>query len=269
MNLKTVKILAVTSFLLLLGVVIGCIKHVIPTPPPPSANVTLKSGLLLYLPFDGNIADSSGNHNATAIINMVDSGGGLTTDEHGKANSAWGSNGSGTYIRVTNNGSINYDSTFSLSFNVMVNANNLAREAFVCFDNTANAYGPGIATGLTIPNYHNYFFGVQDSSAGCDNIGSYTSKIADTSLFIPQSGVWYNIVNIYKNGTEYVYVNGQFMESKNNVLNHIGLICPQSTVNIGYWWDQDMESLNGKIDEIRLYNRVLTIDEISTLANKL
>jgi hypothetical protein len=53
------------------------------------------------------------------------------------------------------------------------------------------------------------------------------------------------------------------------VLNHIGLICPQSTVNIGYWWDQDMESLNGKIDEIRLYNRVLTVDEVSALANKL
>lgn len=268
MNLKTVKILAVASFLLIIGVVIGCIKHVIPTPPPPSANVTLKSGLLLYLPFDGNIADSSGNHNATAIINMVDSGGGLTTDEHGKANSAWGSDGSGSYIRVTNNGSINYDSTFSVSFNVMVNFNSV-REAFVCFDNTANAYGPGIATGLTLPGLSNYFFGVQDSSAGCDNIGSYTSKIADTSLFVPQSGVWYNIVNIYKNGTEYVYVNGRFMESKNNVLNHIGLICPQSTVNIGYWWDQDMESLNGKIDEIRLYNRVLTIDEISALANKL
>jgi hypothetical protein len=272
MNTKTVRILAGTSLLLVLGIVFGCIKHVIPIPPPPGPSTTLKHGLLLYLPFDGNVADSSGNNNASVILNNSSgAGGGLTSDEHGNASSAWGSNGTGAYVKVTNNGSINYDSAFSVSFNVMVNSNTpyQGRQAFVTFVTTANAYGPGIATGLTVPNYTNYFFGVQDTSAGCDNVGSYSSKIADTSTFAPQAGVWYNIVNVYLNGTAYVYVNGQLIGTRSNALNHAGLICPQSTVNVGYWWDQDHESLNGAIDEIRLYNRVLTVDEISYLANKL
>lgn len=270
MNSKTVKILTGTTLLLVLGIVYGCIKRVIPIPPPPSTSTssTLKNGLLLYLPFNGSIADSSGNNNPTAIVGVTSGNGGLTTDENGNANSAWGSNGSGAYVKVTNNGSIKYDSNFTVSFNVMVNSNTpyAARQAFLTFVTTSDAYGPGIATGLTVPNYTNYFFGVQDESAGCDNIGSYTSKIADTTTFIPQAGVWYNIVNVYKAGVEYVYINGQLIGTDTNPLNHVGLICPQSTINVGYWWDQDNESLNGKIDEIRLYNRVLTTDEISQLA---
>lgn len=270
MNSKTVKILTGTTLLLVLGIVYGCIKRVIPIPPPPStgSSSTLKNGLLLYLPFNGSIADSSGNNNPTAIVGLTNNNGGLTSDGQGNANSAWGSNGTGAYVKVTNNGSIKYDSNFTVSFNVMVNSNTpyAARQAFLTFVTTSDAYGPGIATGLTVPNYTNYFFGVQDESAGCDNVGSYTSKIADTTTFIPQAGVWYNIVNVYKAGVEYVYINGQLIGTDTNPLNHVGLICPQSTINVGYWWDQDNESLNGKIDEIRLYNRILTTDEISQLA---
>jgi hypothetical protein len=268
MNLKTVKTLGLISFVLVLGIAVACIKHVIPTPPPPGPSVTLKSGLLLYLPFDGNIADSSGNNNATAIINTVDSGGGLTTDANGKANSAWGSNGTGTYIKVTNNGSSQYDSSFSLSFNVMVNVNNYVRQSFVSDVNTTTSYGPGFAAGLSVPGSLNYCFGVDDTTAGCgNNNGGNLSNVADTANFIPQTGVWYHVVNVYQQGTLYVYVNGQLTGGKTNLLNHSAQDCPQATINVGYWWDQDKESLNGKIDEIRLYNRSLTIDEISALAN--
>ncbi|HVV05477.1 MAG TPA: hypothetical protein VHC96_14700, partial [Puia sp.] len=42
----------------------GCRKTT-PEPPPPTDSVNLKSGLLLYLPFNGDFADSSGNNNPT------------------------------------------------------------------------------------------------------------------------------------------------------------------------------------------------------------
>lgn len=269
MNIKTVKILLGTGLLLVMGIVYGCIKRVIPIPPPPStgSSSTLKNGLLLYLPFNGSIADSSGNNNPTAIVGLTNNNGGLTSDENGNANSAWGSNGTGAYVKVTNNGSINFDSTFSLAFDVMVNANSYVRQSFVSMVNTSDAYGPSFASGTTVPNYLNYAFGADDSSAGCGNTNQYNqSNVADTSNFVPQAGVWYHIVNVYNRGTIYVYINGALQGTRTNPLNHSALDCPSSTINVGYWWDQDNESLNGKIDEIRLYNRVLTSDEISQLA---
>src|SRR6185437_8576638 len=45
----------------------------------PDPTVNLAKGLLLYLPFSGNIADSSGNNNATTALN----GASLTFDTHG------------------------------------------------------------------------------------------------------------------------------------------------------------------------------------------
>jgi hypothetical protein len=35
---------------------------------------------------------------------------------------------------------------------------------------------------------------------------------------------------------------------------------------VGGWWDGDPASLNGTMDEVRLYNRVLTANEINFLA---
>ena len=46
------------------------------TKPDPTVNLT--KGLLLYLPFSGNIADSSGNNNPTLASGSV-----LTYDAHG------------------------------------------------------------------------------------------------------------------------------------------------------------------------------------------
>jgi hypothetical protein len=44
------------------------------------------------------------------------------------------------------------------------------------------------------------------------------------------------------------------------------LLCPASQIIVGGWWNNDMETPNGKIDEIRLYNRVLNADEIAELS---
>src|SRR5882757_555509 len=64
------------------------------TKPDPTVNLT--KGLLLYLPFSGNIADSSGNNNATMAVGNV-----LTYDTHGWADNAFGSTGNGERIYVT------------------------------------------------------------------------------------------------------------------------------------------------------------------------
>jgi len=267
MNLKTVRTLAIVSFLLLLAGTFACIKRVTPIPPPVPPSFTLKNGLILYLPFNGSIADSSGNGNVVTLIDAA-GGGALTADDHGNANSAWGNPGNGSYLAVTNNGSIKFDSAFSISYNVMVNS--YQRQAFVTMVDLTQAFGPSFSTGLTAPGLSNFLFGANDSSGGCDNTNDgVAANVTDTSSWVPNLGVWYNVISTYRKGAIYEYVNGIQVGHTSNPLNTSALLCPNSTVNIGAWWNSDLENLNGTIDEVRLYNRVLTVDEISALAKNL
>jgi hypothetical protein len=222
----------------------------------------------LYLPLNGTIADSSGNNNTVALIDSA--GPVFTADENGKANSAFYANGTGQWLQVTNNGSIQFDTAFTLSFNFLVNfVSAYQRQTFVTMVNTTDAYGPTFAAGLSVPGLTNFCFGVDDSSAGCDNTNAYDPQdVADTSTFTPAALTWYNVVCIYNKGTITEYVNGQLVGSKNNPLNHIAQLCPSSTINVGMWWVSDPLALSGSVDEVRLYNRTLTLSEINSLAGK-
>src|ERR1700733_10397225 len=71
----------------------------------PDPTVNLYKGLLVYLPFSGNIADSSGNNNATEAVN----GPVLSYDAHGYANNAFGAS-SGHEQTPTKKGSIHFNS---------------------------------------------------------------------------------------------------------------------------------------------------------------
>jgi hypothetical protein len=231
-------------------------------PPPPDPTVNLRMGLLLYLPFDGNIADSSGNGNPTTAVG----GNVLTYDARGYANNAFGSNGSGTRIKVTNNGSINFDTAFSLSYDVMINTP--TTQVFISMVNTSTGLGPSFEVGASLATLPNTDFYVNDVSASCDSAGETPpdnpASLTDTS-FVPQPGAWYNVIAIYHKGTIQTYVNGVL----NSTLSGPGtaaLLCSSSDIVIGGWWDGGGDNMNGKLDEIRLYDRVLTPHEITTLA---
>ena len=265
MKSRSAKIVAALSILVILGSVAACIKRTVPiTPPPVPVPLTLKTGLLLYLPFNGNFADSSGHNNPDTAYN----GAALTTDEHGNANSAFNATGAGQKLEVTNNGSIQFDSAFTVSYNFMIYAS--GHQVFLSMVRPDNAFGPTFDCGQSTIGYPNFTWGVDDATDGCDNTNYMNPKnVGDTTPFVPLPASWYNVVCTYSKGTITTYVNGQFISSKNNPLNTKALLCPASKFIVGAWWDSDPESFNGKIDEIRLYSRVLTADEINYLAKSL
>jgi hypothetical protein len=260
---------------------IGCTKNANPTPPvqdtvtivktdtvtvppAPDPTVNLTKGLLLYLPFNGSIADSSGNNNPTYAVGNV-----LTYDAHGYANSAFGNNGSNAKLVVTNNGSIQFDTAFSLSYDFMTTvASAWNRQALVTMVDTLNGSGPSFVASMSLVGESNLDFYVNDVSASCDSAGNSPvndpAAITDTSI-VPQLNTWYNVICVYFKGSTTVYVNGQ----QTNFIKRAGtaaLLCPTSSIVIGGWWNGDLIPLNGKMDEVRLYNRVLTPHEIVALA---
>ncbi|HEY4064270.1 MAG TPA: LamG domain-containing protein [Puia sp.] len=257
-----------------MGLFWACAKNSTPAPPihdtvtvhktdtflKPVDTPNLKIGLLLYLPFNGSFADSSGNANPTA----ASTGTTLTYDMHGYSSSAYGDNGGGHYVLVTNNGSIKFDTAYSISFDFMQRSPGL--QAFLSMVNYTTGYGPSFTVGTTNPGLPNFDIGINDSTAGCDNYGlTDPNKMSDTTTFIPQSERWYNAICTYRKGSVSVYINGQLISTKTSTGTHAH-VCPSAQIVVGGWWSGGAESINGVLDEVRLYNRVLSAKEISWLS---
>jgi len=87
----------------------------------------------------------------------------------------------------------------------------------------------------------------------------------NTSTFelVPES--WYNVICVFSSGVSKIYVNGSLVSSKTSADN-MAHICPESELIIGGWWKNDPTSLNGKIDEVRIYDRSLNSDEVNELS---
>ncbi|HEY4064271.1 MAG TPA: LamG domain-containing protein [Puia sp.] len=220
----------------------------------------LKIGLLLYLPFNGSFADSSGNANPTLVV----AGASLTYDMHGYANAAFGGTGNGERIKVSNNGSIKFDTAYSISYDFMQRAVNY--QVHLSMVNTSNGYGPTFLTGTSVPGMPNFDVAGNDTLAGCDNTGlGQPNRLNDTTGFIPQMESWYNAILIYHKGSLQTYINGKLISTKTGNGTK-ALLCPSSQIVIGGWWDGGPLSLNGKLDEVRLYNRVLNAKEIAWLS---
>ncbi|AKG91304.1 WD40-like repeat protein [Geoglobus ahangari] len=78
----------------------------------------------------------------------------------------------------------------------------------------------------------------------------------------PQAGVWYHVVGTYDGKTQRIYINGVL----NNEVNDTFTINTNSyPLTIGYKVALDNSYLNGVVDDVRIYNRALTPEEVKML----
>jgi hypothetical protein len=242
----------------------------------PDSTVNIGKGLVLYLPFNGSFADSSGNGNTVTAVN----GATLDYDMHGYANSAFNATGNGERLIVSNNGAYKVDTAFSVSCDFMIRSaayysggyDFSGLQVFLSIVNVSTGTGPTFDMGMTVPNEPQYFtFGVNGAQgADCSGYGyNNPSNIPDSTHFIPQLGSWYNVVCTYSKNTTTVYVNGQLVSSMTNPNTSSVVFCSDANFVVGGWWNgggSGFEGIRGKLDEVRFYNRVLTPHEITWLA---
>lgn len=284
MNIK--KLILAAGILTLIAY-FGCSKNPNPTPPVHDTVTVIKTdtllvpkvvdtpnltnGLVLYLPFNGSMADSSGNGSKVGILD----GATLGYDLHGYPQSAFNSTGAGTRLVVANNGAYAVDTAFSLSFDFMIrsnpyylgggNYNNLM--CFLSIVDTANGNGPTFSVGMVNPSLpQNFQFSLNSSASNCGS-PSNANLIdnADTTNFVPQLGSWYNAICTFTNGKASVYINGQLISTATLAFSSV-LFCSSANLVVGGWWNGGPENVNGEMDEVRMYNRTLTAAQIAWLS---
>ena len=221
-----------------------------------SAQGSLSKGLVLYLPFNGNTLDLSGNGN-----HATNYGATFASDASGRSNCAYSFNGTSYYMKILNSTTLQVDSNISLCAKVKV-------QGFY----TGTCYGNSlIAKGRSDFIAGNYGLRFASPSAGCsyydattqDYVGFcntyYPFTLADTKPYIIANN-WDCLVFTFDGDSARMYVNGVLRHKfkggatigKNTEDVYLGYI---NNPSYPYWY-------KGVMDEVRIYKRALTSSEV-------
>jgi hypothetical protein len=208
----------------------------------------LTNGLVAYYPFNGNANDVSGNG-----LNGTVYGATLTSDWFGNPDSAYNFDGSDDYISCGSGALTNFSSTDRFSL-----------EAFIRHF-TSSTFDAIVARHDDRKSTFNYAIGVIDNKFVLIADQSYIDSIWLRSDTVLTDGLWYHVVGVYDNKTMTVYVNGT--QDGSAIFPAAGQGDSLAGLYIGktgYWSGYpDDRYFNGVIDEVRIYNRALTDQEIS------
>lgn len=216
---------------------------------------SLNDGLVAYYPFNGNARDESGNNN-----NGVINGATLTTDRFGIANKAFSFDGINDNIVIANSNSLNPS---EISICAWINSYGINSQILQKSDPT-NA--TQLSYRITYEDEFQGFKGLHSSWGTGKCSGQEQGGFWSPRGIIPQN-IWSFItVTITSSGQLKQYYNGKEIGSSTK-----GPFIPcnnsKATLRIGgLHWQNDPEWFSGKIDEVRIYNRILSDAEISFLS---
>jgi len=200
------------------------------------------TGLVGYWPFCGNANDESGNGN-----NGTNNGAALTTDRFGNTNSAYNFSGGS---------SVNVPMTLLL--------HNLPVRTFSCWFNANGAQNGGRIYETTYLNGGIGMYNGNVLDAWYSN-GTYECNV--TNINAGNLNEWHNLVYVTDSNTGLgsIYLDGVFIASRNGLPS----TSPSNWLNnfLRFGLGAQGESFNGIIDDIGIWNRALTQQEITNLYN--
>jgi|GEM_PF-4557150 len=208
--------------------------------------------LLAFYPFSGSAQDVYGQNHGQVF------GASLTTDRFGRANQAYVFNGFYSYIRV--NGASFRQPTYTYSFWAQLDRT----PSFNSCDYLLTVGGWNGDQGISISNGGN---GVTGWTFGSYLINPVPAVAFVSDGGLPQVGRWYHLTAVREPTQLRFYVNGMLVAqtSTQGRAPYYG-IDPVVTFGGRFTNMQDFH-FNGKLDDIRIYNRPLTTAEVVALYN--
>ncbi len=204
------------------------------------------NGLVGYWPFNGNANDESGNGNHGTVNGTT-----LSADRNGSANSAYNFAGNPNSISV--NQSNHPTGNVEISYSIWLNPSLLSTvdaSAIICI----GSISVGNGTSAIFCRSNNIYY----TQGGNDVAFNYSLNINEWS-HIAVTKTFSNQVKLFVNG---VFISDQFTNPGQNI--------PTSKISFGFNGDDNHiqgEYFNGQLDDIAIYNRALTQEEITALYN--
>jgi hypothetical protein len=200
------------------------------------------NGLVAYYPFNGNANDESTNANNGTVYGAI-----LTTDRFGNADSAFSFNGIDEYIQAPNQLNLNFPGgEFTIS--LWASLNDTAKLQLLI----GKDMGQGIPTKWLIAYGEPNCPGVQV------DLGAVQYACSGVSL---SPGIWYQLL-VRQDSTNYtVFVDGVLVSSQQGQFPYL----PDNTAPLTIGEAESGGFVNGRLDDIRIYNRALSSNEVAAL----
>ncbi|MCP4119753.1 MAG: hypothetical protein GY737_31010 [Desulfobacteraceae bacterium] len=222
----------------------------------------ISDGLVAYYPFDGDAKDKSGNKNNGTVHGAI-----LTEDRFGNANSAYYFDGIDDYITVLD------------SLDLRLNNTDFTLSAWIYETNRNSSYQDAILVKRGYGNQNGWFWSIRGSlDYELDDIGKahyhvsggYDPSAKSTQKIVLNS--WTHLLVKYRcdDQTINIYINGVL----DNTVYSIPSPNPTNASKLMIGADSHVNEtdrkyhFHGKIDDIAIYNRALSEEEISFLSDK-
>ena len=211
------------------------------------------NGLVGYWPFNGNANDESGNGSNASVFGAT-----LTVDKNSISNKAYNFDGINDTIVVNNTSILDLDTSVSISFSFWIkSASNSNTQTIYSKRDLTTGHGIEILTGL---DSLRVYYGVGSG------VGNYVWHSISTQLFLEDSFHFISVIINQNNKTIYCYIDGVL---QNNSISLIGLNGNFKNSSKHYFGGRSSTYFfDGTIDDIGIWNRILTEQEITNLYNE-
>lgn len=212
------------------------------------SSTTLTDSLVAYYPFNGNANDESGNGYNGSVTGAT-----LTTDRDGNANSAYQFGGSGKYISVPM--SMNGFTVYTIS-------------AWYLQVTDDGLFPPIYCSGSGFADRKPWVYKNSANNLFINDIRKISaSNYALISDAEPDVSNWTHIVATWTGTLSEIWING--VKDINDLTTPSFTLDYSGTAYIGKDISNNIYcGTNDKIDDLLIYNRVLTTDEITALYNE-
>jgi len=242
---------------------VGLVVKVVPS--ALKTNSDLENGLVGHWTFDGkdmvsNVADVSGGDNHGSLNGQA-----ATTTVHGVIGQALEFDGANDYVEVEDDSSLDLSS--SLTVGAWINAQSLKTSDVTQWDSLVTKGGDG----ETAADNHNFalaynghsgfgtvnrwvFLLENSSGSNCNLVGNAAASL----------NTWYHVVGVFDddNNAIRIYVDGAEQNS-----GACSLTVNTNDLPVRFGDDQSSPGtpFDGTLDDVRIYNRALSADEVSRL----
>jgi hypothetical protein len=198
-----------------------------------------RDGLVAFYPFTGDATDASDNSNDGTV-----SGATLTADRYGNPNSAYSFDGVDDFIEVADDATL--DITGAITMSAWINVSTLRNSSVLAkFDETAN-------------DLDGYILNITSNDGVVEPILNNNPFRSDSGPSI--SSVWAHYAMTWDGSELKIFINGNLLHTEvyTGVLsvNDNNLIIGDNIVQ---------DSFHGLIDDVTIYNKALTSDEVTQL----